>query len=338
LNVNLLIDAIVRQTTVLIAQLATTAGVRAPLAHVANQVFLDLASELKAQGLGHKVIADMFGMALRTYHARVQRLSESATDRGRSLWEAVLGYVQEQGQVTGSVRRAEILRRFRRDDEATVRGVLRDLTESGLIFKSGRGDTAVYRAAGTDDVQAMGQDDGRAAESALLWVTIHRSGPIDSVTLAEQLRREPEELEEVLDSLVEDGRVFRMQGDDGETLYDSAECVISYENTVGWEAAVFDHYQAMVSALCTKLAKGSRSAAMSDAIGGSTYVFDLSPGHPMETEILGFLKRVRTDATALRARLDEVNANNPDVAVGSQRVIFYAGQTVQLDEPNEEAS
>jgi hypothetical protein len=41
-NVNLLIDAIVRQTTVLIAQLATAAGVRAPLAHTANQVFVDL--------------------------------------------------------------------------------------------------------------------------------------------------------------------------------------------------------------------------------------------------------------------------------------------------------
>ena len=39
MNVNLLIDALVRQTTVLIAQLATIAGIRAPLAHVADQVF-----------------------------------------------------------------------------------------------------------------------------------------------------------------------------------------------------------------------------------------------------------------------------------------------------------
>ena len=40
MHVKLVIDSIVRQTTVLIAQIATTAGVRAPLAHVANQVFL----------------------------------------------------------------------------------------------------------------------------------------------------------------------------------------------------------------------------------------------------------------------------------------------------------
>ena len=39
MNVQLLIDSIVRQTTVLVAQLATAGGVRAPLASVANQVF-----------------------------------------------------------------------------------------------------------------------------------------------------------------------------------------------------------------------------------------------------------------------------------------------------------
>jgi hypothetical protein len=46
-----LIDAVVRQTTVLIAALATAAGHRAPLAGVANQVFADLVKELKQQGL-----------------------------------------------------------------------------------------------------------------------------------------------------------------------------------------------------------------------------------------------------------------------------------------------
>jgi hypothetical protein len=90
MNVDLLIDSIVRQTTVLIAQLATAAGGRAPLAHTANQVFADLIRELKEQGLGTKVIADMFGLTLRTYHNRVRRLAESSTFKGRSVWEAVL--------------------------------------------------------------------------------------------------------------------------------------------------------------------------------------------------------------------------------------------------------
>jgi hypothetical protein len=88
MNVRILIDSIVRQTTVLIAQLATSGGVRAPLAHVANQVFLELTRELDAQGVSRKVSADMFGMALRSYLRRIQGLSESSTERGRTLWRS----------------------------------------------------------------------------------------------------------------------------------------------------------------------------------------------------------------------------------------------------------
>ena len=77
MNSKLLVDAIVRQTTVLIAQVCTAAGVRAPLAHIADQVFLGLSREIEAQGVGRKIVADMFGMALRSYQKKVQRLAES---------------------------------------------------------------------------------------------------------------------------------------------------------------------------------------------------------------------------------------------------------------------
>src|SRR5215831_19107728 len=77
LNVELLIHAIVRQTTILIAQLATSHGLRAPLPHIADQVFADLVKELDRQGVSRQVGADMFGMGLRTYRRKVQRLRES---------------------------------------------------------------------------------------------------------------------------------------------------------------------------------------------------------------------------------------------------------------------
>jgi hypothetical protein len=129
MNVRILIDSIVRQTTVLIAQLATSGGLRAPLAHIANQVFLELTRELDAQGVSRKVSADMFGMALRSYLRRIQCLSESSTERGRTLWEAVLAYLSE-----GGVRsRAQVFTRFSRDEQNLVRGVLHDLTENGLV-------------------------------------------------------------------------------------------------------------------------------------------------------------------------------------------------------------
>ena len=138
----LLIDAIVRQTTVLIATLATASGQRAQLAHVANLVFADLVRELREQGLGNKIIADMFGLALRTYHRKLARLSASRTEQGQSLWEAVLRFVQLQGPVS----RAAVLQRFVRDDEAVVRSVLNDLVDSELLRPDGHDDSARLEA------------------------------------------------------------------------------------------------------------------------------------------------------------------------------------------------
>jgi hypothetical protein len=58
MNRQILIDQLVRQTMILIAQLATTGGTRAPLAHLADRIFLDLARELEAHGLSRKVAVD----------------------------------------------------------------------------------------------------------------------------------------------------------------------------------------------------------------------------------------------------------------------------------------
>src|SRR5262245_59163681 len=143
MDTKLLIDAIVRQTTVLIAQLSTAAGIRAPLAHVADQIFLELAQEIERQGVGRKVVADMFGMALRTYQKRVQRLNESGSQRGRTLWEAVFDYLSEQQDAP--VRRKQLEARFRNDSADSVAAVLNDLVASGLVYATGRGAGASYR-------------------------------------------------------------------------------------------------------------------------------------------------------------------------------------------------
>jgi hypothetical protein len=87
--VQLLIDDIVRQTTLLIAQLSTAAGLRAPLARIADQVFLELGRELEAQGVAQKVAADMFGLALRSYQLKLKRLGESADTAHVSLWQDI---------------------------------------------------------------------------------------------------------------------------------------------------------------------------------------------------------------------------------------------------------
>lgn len=139
MNLELLIDGIVRQTTVLLAQLSTASGVRSPPAHVADQVFLELAREIEAQGVRRQVVADIFGMALRSYQKKMNRLTESASVRKRTLWEAVLELV-EQEQPT----RARVIERFRHDGEREVAAVLADLVPTGLLFVTGSSDTALY--------------------------------------------------------------------------------------------------------------------------------------------------------------------------------------------------
>lgn len=316
MNVTLLIDAIVRQTTVLIAHLATSAGVRAPLAHVANQVFYDLVRELEAQGLGRRVVADMFGIALRSYQLKVRRISESISVRERSLWSAVYGFIQE----SASVRRVRIMERFARDDEQQVRAVLHDLVESGLVFRAGRGLDAVYRAVDPDDV---GPDPGDPeALATFVWALIYREGPLDRVALGERTPVSEAALDAALGRLVADGRVER-----GDAGFEATRFVVPMGSASGFEAALFDHFQAMVAAMCAKLGAPPTRSGGDDRVGGSTWSFDVWPGHPHETEVYGLLARLRAEVAPVRRAVAEYNAAHGEPAEAT-RVTLYLGQGV----------
>ncbi len=323
-----LIDAIVRQTTVLIAQLATTGGVRAPLSHIAGQVFLDLAREIESQGVSRKVSADMFGLALRTYQRRTQRLRESATVRGRSLWEAVFEYLSSAGMVS----RDEVLRRFRHDDEATVRGVLHDLTESGLLFCSGTGASTSYRAATEDEIGRMRESNDAAGLDSLLWATIYQQGPLSRDALVGLSNLRAQDLDAALARLITSGRVA--QSTDGNTpTFSSKELFIPLDAPVGWEAAVLDHVNALMRTIAQKL-QLEPNAKENDVIGGSTYTFTIWPGHPLEQTVLQTLANYRKAMSELRKQVDSHNAQSglPDKRT---RVISYAGQTVTDEEEGE---
>jgi len=331
MNLSILIEAIVRQTTVLIAQLATSAGGRASLSQTANQVFASLVNELKEQGLGNKLIADMFGLSLRTYHNKMRRLSESTTEQGESLWMAVLEFVREKRTVT----RDDVVQRFKRDDERIVRSVLGDLVSSGIVFSKGSGGRTIYRAVEADEYDAVDDRQQAQALTNFVWISVARQGPLSRSRLAQLVAIDEEQLDQALGPLTQDGRVnVRRVG--GELVYDSEQCIIGFEEPAGWEASVFDHFQAVVTALCTKLRSGSSSARQDANVGGSTYGFDVWPGHPKRDEVLGFLAATRRHASDLRAEVDRYNEDAVRPALGVQRVIAYVGQTViEADEGEE---
>lgn len=320
MDVNVLIDSIVRQTTVLIAQIATAGGGRASLAHTANQVFAALARELKAQGVSSKVVADMFGLALRTYHAKMQRLGESNSHRGKSLWEAVLEYVRAHE----SLLQSEILVRFQYDDHVSVKGVLADLVESGLVFKAGRSHRAVYRAATPDEINKPGTGDPDALPSMIL-VALNRLGAATQAAISDLVPAPAEDLARALDKLAGEG-LIEVSGDGDERTYRSDGCFIPVGAETGWEAAVFDHYQAVVTAIGTKLRLGS--SRQGEHVGGSTYNFWIWRGHPLEEEVLALLERFRRDAADLRRRVAEHNHADGRAEDLMTRVVTYVGQAV----------
>ena len=318
-----LIDNIVRQTTILIAQLATSGGVRSPLARIADQVFLDLARELDAQGISRKVSADMFGLALRSYRRRVRQLSESSTERGRSLWEAVLAYLSQGKLVT----RGEVLERFDRDEEALVKGVLNDLCETGLVFRTGVATGAAYRAATQEELADLRHRSEGLLE--LVWMLIYRDGPIAEDELARRTSLDADALKACLGELVASGRA--QQGEEGR--YDARTLVLPLGSSAGYEAALFDHYQAVVRTLCTRL-QATGDATRHSETGGSTYSFTVWPGHPLEDEVRGLLREYRERHTELRERLEAYNLEQA-VPEQHQRVTAYGGLCI-LDEERDE--
>lgn len=330
MTIELLIQCLVRQTTILIAQLATTGGARAPLAQVADQVFLDLVLELHRQGVGKKVSADMFGMGLRTYQRKIQRLMESATDRGQSLWEAVLDFICREKITT----RTAIQQRFANDDVSQIRSLLRDLCESGLVFSSGQGDGTMYRASSADELQAYHQVHSRDGFEELVWAIVYHHGPITLDRLAGVTRTEGSELETALSGLVDAQRV-EVLDEGGETVYRAGSLFVPMGASAGWEAAIFDHFQAMVKTICSRLRVDRVSSSAADQVGGSTFTIDVWPGHPLDEEVCSTLSRVRSMLIDLRRRADAYNTAQ-GVPERYKQVVLYMGQSVipQGDDDN----
>jgi hypothetical protein len=284
---------------------------------VAEQVFLELVRELERQGVSRKVAADMFGMALRTFRRRIQRLSASHTVSNRSLWEAILAFIGEHDVVTQS----EVLRRFHKDDEELARGVLQDLAETGLVFRAGKGASARFRAVRGVEMEHDDDEARREALDTLVAIVVYRVNPADRANLQSAAGFPDGVLDACLARLVESGRIVAENG-----FYRAPSLIIPIGSTAGLEAAIFDHYQALVSTLCAKIAQGVR-ARSDDRVGASTYTLEIGEGHRFEEEALGELARFRARMSDLRERIASENVANP-LPARRTKVIVYLGQNV----------
>ena len=157
------------------------------------------------------------------------------------------------------------------------------------------------------------------------WV--HRQGPATLDEIHRTVPVDPATLEDALSLLAREGRVEARQ--EGSAIrYAARDCLIPIGDSAGWEAAIFDHYQALVVSICTKLRRGSRRTEAGETIGGSTYGFTVWPGHPHHDEVTGLLSRLRRDVAELRRKVHEYNQNEPGPEHGRIGVIAYLGQTL----------
>jgi hypothetical protein len=225
----------------------------------------------------------------------------------------------------GGVPRKEIFERFLHDDENAVAAVLNDLVSSGLAYATGHGGSALYGLTTFQDRERLARQDLEEAAAAMIWLVVYREGPIDVAGLGRRLALDAAELETALGELLQEGRV-RLDPSTGR--YSSAAMSVAIGARMGWEAAVFDHFQAVSKAIAAKLRLGPQSRE-ADVIGGATLSFDLDPNHPLGGEVHGLLRAVRAQVNELWHKVSVYNREHRLDDERRIKLTFYMGQNVE---------
>ena len=229
--------------------------------------------------------------------------------------------------------RDEVVRRFLHDDEVAVRSMLYDLTESGLVFVTGTGAQTSYRAATSEEL-ARARSTIPGGDDELVWAFVFSEGSVGLERLQRLGGLATLELQNTLDRLVARGVVVR-EDVAGEPRYSARTLSIPLGAQSGWEAAVYDHFQAVVRTIAQKLGSKLTTDAR-DTVGGSTFTFEVWPGHPLAGEVTGSLARFRREHEDLRERVRAFNDANASPKRW-QRVVLYGGQSVTEEEEGEAA-
>ncbi|HXK17977.1 MAG TPA: hypothetical protein VNG33_09250, partial [Polyangiaceae bacterium] len=201
---------------------------------------------------------------------------------------------------------------------------------------SGSGKRAVYRVASDEELERVAQLSDKNGGDELAWVLIYREGPLSEERLQGLMRRSATDTAELVQRLLADGRVQK----NGDGSLSAQNFVVALGAPAGWEAAVFDHVQAVVQTICQRLEQAANPGEGAP-VGGSTYSLDVWPGHPLEQAAKSQLRALRERLGALREQVDDYNREH-GVPREYQQVIAYVGQcqierTTGVDQ-DEEAS
>jgi hypothetical protein len=204
------------------------------------------------------------------------------------------------------------------------------------LYSTGIGGDTLYGVTSEAERQRLTRQSDKGALANMALGAIYRCPGITREELCARLNVAGEQLEQALTDLHGDGHITR----DEERLFaPTFQIPIGAEH--GWEAAVFDHFQAVATAIGNKVQLRDRRDPNSALIGGTTLRFEVSRRHPNLRLVLGLLGRVRELTDEVWDQVSRSNANDSPSDDERLNVTFYFGQNIDdlnlnLDNPTAE--
>lgn len=324
MNFSNLVERMVPLVAELFATLKVTDPLRMDFAGIAEKTVHDLVGVLRQEGLTNEEIAAALDLSIAGFYRKVKDLRETYSPgdgtRRPTLWELVYDFVLEQsgGSRDRPVSYMAIEARFAQLTPERLGAMLRYLVRFGRLSMTGHGPSRRYR------IVERELPTGATYHDAV--VTLYRDGPMTSAELAQRLETDEASCHAWLGRLRDAGRLEETTVGRQPTRYRATGYHIEPDEPAGYEAALWDHFQAVVRAICMKVRLGATQASMRDLIGGTTFSFDLPVDDPLYAEISGFLAETRQRMESWLRRHGELQ---PRPGARHARVTIYTGQMVE---------
>ena len=238
----------------LVAELFATLKVNDPLrmdfADIAEKTIYDIVEVLRAEGLTNEEIAASLDLSIAGFYRKLKDLRETyaspgtnGQERRGTLWERIYGFLlRETGGAPGAgVRYTAIEREFGFLTPDRLGSILRYLVKFGRLSVSGHGASASYR------IVVRERAEGASYHDAV--VMLYRDGPLALAELGVRLEQAEDRCAEWIERLRAAGRLETTTPAGGEPAYRAISYHIEPDSAVGYEAALWDHFQAVCRAI-----------------------------------------------------------------------------------------
>ena len=330
LNFPALVERLVPVVAELFVTLAAQDPLRMSFAGIAEKTVLDIVETLRTSGMSQEAVAATLDLTITGFQSKMKRLREAyreqqpGTGRRPTLLERVYGFVADAD--AGKVTYVDVERHFKGVKRDSLGGVLHHLAQGGLLKVDGRGARRKY--------SAMERIEARDSTVFDASVVLYRAGPMTLPDLAEHLRADEETCRGFLEQFERASLLEVGGGPEGET-YRVIDYHIPIDSPEGYEAALWDHINAAVHAICKKIRMSRHRAMPDDRTGGTTFSFLAPVGHPLSAEISAFLSDTRTQMESWLDRARVLQDTEPQNQAW-ERITIYTGQMVERIDGDDE--